>query len=196
MAYAKSTFLDAQTSLAYRYGETVVPTTNNANRLHWINKGVEYLSQFLYKKKGTVTVASGIANLPTDFRFIYEGVIYDADKNQYIQINEDDSLKYEDGYLFWISGNPTDGYVLNTYADATFDFFYTFYPSPMTLSTDVCIIPDIEAVSAYAYAYLRKSQTDPLGDADKNLQEAENRLKEMIYAQNQNSDGLILSSIA
>jgi len=194
--YSKATFLDAKTSLAYRYGETTVPTSSDTNRNHWINKGVEYMSQFLYKKKATLAVVNGVGDLPDDFRFVSDRVIYDADRNPYHQISEDDQIKQDSGYFFWISGNPVDGYVLNTYTDATFTFFYTFWPSPMTLNTDVCIIPDIEAVSAYAYAYLRKSQTDPLGDADKNLQEAENRLKDMIHAQNQNENSLTFSSIA
>jgi hypothetical protein len=196
MTFTRPTFSDCQQSLSYRYGETTLPTTGVSNRNFWINKAVEYMSQFLFKKKNTAVVSSGSVTLPDNFRAIYLGIIYSSDKTKFKQISEDDQMDYTSEQVFWISGNPTEGYKLNTFTDDTFTYFYTYFPSPMTQNTDVCIIPDIEAVSAYAYAYLRKSQTDPLGDADKSLQEADNRLKDMIYNENQNSDGLVFGSIA
>lgn len=194
--YTRPTFLDCKLSLAYRYGELAVPQSGDSNRNHWINKSVEYFCQHLFSKKETAVVADGTVDLPDDFRNIKDRIIYDADENPYKQISEDDQFKYGgQGYVFWISGNPSDGYVLNTFTDGTFTYFYRFFPVPMSGNTDTCIIPDVEAVSAYAYAYLRKSETDPLGDADKALNEAETRLRDMIHDKTQNENDLIMKTL-
>jgi hypothetical protein len=89
---------------------------------------------------------------------------------------------------YWITGNHTDGFSLNTYEDDTYIVYYSFKPSPLSGDSDVCIIPDPEAVVAYAYGMLRKSETDPIEDADSALQECDSRLLEIQSAQNLNNN--------
>jgi len=105
---------------------------------------------------------------------------------------DDDDL--QTGYVYWITGNHTDGFYLNTPTNATYTVEYAFKPVEMSSSSDVCIIPDPEAVVAYAYSFLRRSETDPIGDADKALQECDTRLTELqdAYSINSNFTGFIL----
>ncbi len=54
-----------------------------------------------------------------------------------------------------------------------------------------------EAVVAYAYAFLRKAETDPIGDADAALKECDTRLAEIqdAYLMNNNFQGFILPDV-
>ncbi len=101
---------------------------------------------------------------------------------------------YQERSVYWISGNHTDGFTLNTKTDDTFTVYYAFRPEDMDTDADICVIPDPEAVVAHAYAFLRKSETDPLEDADKSLQECDSRLAEIISAKriNENFGGFDL----
>jgi hypothetical protein len=64
---------------------------------------------------------------------------------------------------------------------------YTFKPSSLVNNTDICIIPDIEAPVAYAYAMLRKGESDPFEDAETSLDEVDARIVEMSSTVDNNS---------
>lgn len=190
MSFSKTTFNDLKLSLAYRYGETAVPSSGDSNRNFWLNKAVQYIADKLgLKKSDSITVSSGTGTLPTDFKVPL--IVIDSNDVVFKRINAQDKDIYDSNdVVYWITGNYKDGYTLNTNSDDTFTVWYQFFPDDMSNSSDVCIIPDGEAVVAYAYGMLRKSETDPLGDATSALSEAEARLGKMIYNENARGQSL------
>lgn len=188
MPYAKHTLGDILLSFSYRYGESAVPSTGIDNRKYWINRGVEYcVEQLKLKKTATVTVASGTANLSVttanpapDFKSVVQ--LRDSSNNEYLLIGEEEYENADNpttARVFCITGNHKDGYVLKAKNDGDYTLWYRFYISPMTATTDECIVSDPEAVAAYAYAQIRMSETDPLEDAEKNMQECRERIAGM-----------------
>lgn len=178
MAYTKSTLADLRQSLADRHDSGVLPT-DSATLSFWdrlFNKGSRYCSDKLRLTKSTsLTTVSGTIALPDDFIVIDKVFL---GEQEYAQVSSEDPTEQK-GLVFWITGNHFDGFSLNTPEDETYDVKYAFRPAPMVNTTDVCVIPDPEAVVAYAYSFLRKSETDPIGDAESALQECDNRLAEL-----------------
>lgn len=186
MTYSKSTFLDLKISLADRHDSGVLPTAS-ATLTFWgrlINKGVRYCSDRLRLiKETTLTTVSGTIALPDDF-IVIDGVFNGT--NEYAQISETNLINQAESNVFWITGNHTDGFFLNTVNDETLTVKYSFRPADLVNNTDVCVIPDPEAVVAYAYGMLRKSETDPIEDAIPALDECDDRLAEIQDAKNIN----------
>lgn len=195
MAYAKTTYTQLQLSLAYKYGEDAIPSSGTANRNHWLNKAVQYIADRLkLQKNASVVVSSGSGNMPTDFKTIIR--VVDSDNVQWEQVNKEDyDSVTSPAQVFTISGNHLDGYTLKTKDDGTFTIHYYFHPDDMSASSDVCIIPDGEAVVCYSYAMLRKSETDPLGDAQSNLDEMERRIDLMIEDGDLNQAPLLMKTL-
>lgn len=185
MAYAKSTFNDILQALSYRYGETVVPTSGIDNRKYWVNRGIEFcIEELNMQKSASVVVASGVCplNVATtdpvpDFKSVV--VLRDSSNQPPYKLCRPDEYAIKVGNYYAITGNHSDGFVLNAKHDGVFELHYYFYTSPLSATTDVSVIPDPEAVAAYAYAMLRKSETDPLEDADKNMEECRERIGKM-----------------
>ena len=178
MAYTKKTFLGLKQSLSDRHDSGVLPTAS-ATLSFWgrlLNRGMVYCSDKLrLAKEATLTTVSGTIALPDDFLVInkvFKGTTPLA------LISQDDN-EFKNGLVYWISGNHTDGFYLNTTDDETYTVEYSFRPAEMVADGEVCIIPDPEAVVSYAYAMLRKSETDPIGDADAALAECDTRLAEI-----------------
>jgi hypothetical protein len=196
MAYVKKTLADLKQSLADRHDGGTLPT-DSATLTFWtrlLNKGVAYCTDRLrLLKEATVTVSSGSGSLPDDF--IVMNKVYDADENEYYMVDPD-NVSSRISSAYWITGNHQDGFTLKTDDDDTFTIEYAFRPAEMTSDSDECIIPDPEAVVAYAYAYLRKSETDPLEDAESALRECDSRLAEVqdAYGLNNNLYGFSLQS--
>ena len=177
--FTKNTFSDCKTSLAYRYGETSAPSSGDANRNWWINRAVQYIAPRLNLRKSvTLTVSGGVTDLPDDFIQVYDEYSVTKD-GAVVGIIASDQADLFSGSVFWITGNQKDGYVFNAKEDGDYTVWYTFRPENMVANDDVCIIPDIEAVVSYAYGMLRKSETDPLGDASASLDETERRIAQM-----------------
>lgn len=195
MAYAKLTLSDCIQSLADRHDNGTVPTASAVltKYTRLLNRGVAYCSDRLRMSKNTsLTTSSGTVALPDDFIVVNE--VHDSSGNTLSMVDpEDTSAQY--GFVYWVTGNQTDGFSLNTLADDTYSVDYSFRPSPMSSNSDVCIIPDIEAVVAYSYAMLRKSESDPFEDSELSLQECDYRLKEMQSAYAQNTDALTFTWI-
>ncbi len=178
MAFSKTTFNDLKLSLAYRYGETAIPSSGDSNRNFWLNKAVQYMANKIgLVKKTSLTVSSGSVSLPDDF--VSPVKLKDSDDSVFTQVDQED-YDSDVGNTYTIEGNQTDGWTLYASSDGTYTLFYKYRPEDMSSNSDVCVIPDGEAVVAYAYGMLRKSETDPLGDAGSALQEAESRLAKMI----------------
>lgn len=187
MTYAKATLETLKQSLADRHDGGVLPTSS-AILTFWtrlINRGVEYCADRLrLEKSKDYTTSGGTVALDSDFLIVNN--VYNGDVLMY-QVDKDRKEDQISG-TYWITGNHTDGFSLNTYEDDTYTVYYSFKPSPLSGDSDVCIIPDPEAVVAYAYGMLRKSETDPIEDADSALQECDSRLLELQSAQNLNNN--------
>lgn len=183
MSYSKTTFSNLQLSLAYRYGENAIPSSGTSNRNFWLNKAVQYMTDKLgLKKSATVTVSSGTGSLPTDYKDPVQ--VINSNDVEYKRVNQELYNDYSSSdTVYCITGNHKDGWTLKVPSDGDYTVYYHFFPEDMSDDSDICIIPDGEAVVAYAYAMLRKSETDPLGDAGDALAEAEQRLTDMIYNQ-------------
>ena len=189
MAYTKKTLADLWQSLADRHDNGTLPTDSAtiSLRTRLLNKGQAYCADRMRITKSTsLTTSSGTIALPDDFLVIDKVFIGDQ---EYGQVDQED-IAHQNGLVYWITGNQFDGFNLNTVDDDTFTVKYSFKPAEMTTSTDVCFIPDPEAVVAYAYSFLRQSETDPVGDADKSLKECDSRITEMMDAYTINNNFL------
>ncbi len=189
MAYQKKDLADLQQSLADKIAAGVVPTSS-AKVSYWnrmLNEGQNYCADMLRLSKSTsLTTVSGTIALPDDFLLVDD--VVNSSGMKLIQINKEDSENTGDG-VFWITGNHFDGWALNSNVDETYTVWYVFKPSEMSATSDLCIIPDPVAVVCYAYSKLRMAQTDPLGDADKEMGECNRRLDEVISDNSVNEGG-------
>lgn len=176
--YTRHTLSDCKQSLADRHDNGTIPTNTTilARYVRLINRGVEYCADRMRIPKSTsVTVTSGVGTLPDDF------IVIDSIFNgttEYAMVDPE-YIPGHQGNVYWITGNQTSGFILNTPIDGSFTVNYSFRPAPMASDSDICLIPDIEAPVAYAYSYLRQGESDPFEDSDKALQECDSRIKEM-----------------
>ena len=189
--YTKKTLTELQQSVADRHDSGVIPTSS-VTLSFWarlLNRGQAYLADRLrLEKKEDYTTVNGTIALADDFLVIHR--VYEGD-DEYTQVDKDDT-DHQIGSVYWITGNHYSGFSINTPSDVTVTAYYSFKVAEMVSGTDECIIPDPEAVVAYAYGMLRKSETDPIEDANESLAEADRRLAEMQSVQtiNDNFNGL------
>jgi hypothetical protein len=180
MTYARKTLADLKQSLADRHDSGTMPTAAATLTL-WtrlLNRGQAYCADRLrLLKSTTLTTSSGTIALPIDFILISR--VFNSSGTEQKQIAPDDVASQDNAGFFWIEGNQTDGFTLNAPTNEAWTVEYAFRPTDMSSDSDVCVIPDPEAVVAFAYAMLRKSETDPINDADSSLQECDERLKEL-----------------
>jgi len=185
--FTKKTLADCLQSLADRHESNGTVPTSSVVLSFWtrlLNKGVNYCADRLrLTKTTTLTTVNGTIALPDDF-LVRDSVF--LDDYELTQVDPQDKAK-QVGMVYWITGNQTDGFYLNTPTDDTFTVNYSFKPAEMVNNTDKCIIPDIEAPVAYAYAQIRKAESDPFEDADKALIECDSRLKEIQSANSINN---------
>jgi hypothetical protein len=188
LPYTQATLSTLKQSLADRHDSGVLPTSS-ATLSFWtrlFNKGVEYCADRLrLEKSTTLTTVSGTIALPDDFLIMNR--VLNSSNNDLYMTDQNDAPNHTAGY-YWITGNQTDGFALNTTQDTTYTVYYSFKPVPLVTDADICIIPDPEAVVAYAYGSLRRSETDPIEDADKSFQECDSRLVELQSASNINNN--------
>jgi len=176
--YTQAKLSDLKISLADRHDGGTLPTDTPTLTL-WtriFNRAQEYCANALgLKKEDTITTTSGVGTLPDDFRAVIE--VYDSGDNLMTQVSSND-INNQNGGTYWITGDHT-GFSLNTVSDDDYTVKYTYYPAPLVNDSDECVIDDPEAVVAYAYSMIRKSETDPIGDAQEAMIECNSRLKQM-----------------
>jgi len=143
-----------------------------------------------FSKAASLTVASGTAALPDDF--IMANSVFNSGGTELYKVDPEDETVHH-GLVYWITGNQTDGFTLNAAEDGTYTVNYAFRPVPLSADADICIIPDIEAPVSYAYAMLRKGESDPFEDAEASLQECDARIAEMNSAKSANEDAIGLT---
>lgn len=193
-AYIKPTLATLKQSLADRHESGDLPT-DSATLSQWIrlfNRGAEYcISRLGITKSTSLTTSSGTIALPDDFISIDK--VLDSAGNEYALIGLDESDASSTGdKVFWISGDFASGFYLNSPDDETLTVYYTYRPSPLVNDTDTCAFPDEEAIVAYAYGMLRKSESDPFDDASSALGEVEVRLQEIASQYTKNEGQLAI----
>jgi hypothetical protein len=188
MAFTKKTLADCLQSLADRHESNGTLPSSSEVISYWtriLNKGVNYCADKLrLTKTTTLTTSGGSIALPDDF--LIRDSVFVGDQ-EYIQVDPSDKPS-QVGLTYWITGNQTEGFTLHAPDDNTFTVNYGFKPEEMISNSDICIIPDIEAPVAYAYAMIRKRESDPFEDAEAALQECDTRLKEIQSTSAINSD--------
>jgi len=181
MPYTKPTLADLKVSLADRHDSGTLPT-DSATLSKWtrlFNRGVNYcINKLKITKSTSLTTSSGTIALPDDFISIVD--VVNASNQYLIQLAPQDSEGATSGDLvFWITGDFASGFYLNTTNDETYTVYYSYRAVPMSSDSDTCPFPDEEAVVAYAYGQLRKSESDPFEDSTNALAECDARLKEI-----------------
>ena len=190
MAFTPKTLTDCHQRLADRHDNGTIPTSSVilAKYTRFLNDGVAYCADKLrLTKTASLTTSSGSVALPDDF-LIRDSVF--VDDQEYTLVDPSGS---HEGFVYWITGNQTDGFTLNVPDDDTFTVTYGFKPAEMVNLTDKCIIPDYLAPVAYAYSFIRASESDPFEDADKALQECDTRLNEIISQSSINNNAIKFS---
>lgn len=188
--YALKTLSDLQQSLADRHDNGVVPANSTilSRYTRLLNRGIEYCAdQMRVSKSVTIVVTAGAGDFPDDF--IIANSVFNSSGIELTKVDKDDQSVHT-GLVFWVTGNQTDGFVLHVPTDGSYTANYSFKPTWLSASSDVCIIPDIEAPVAYAYALLRRSESDPFEDADKSIQECDARIAEMNSQISVNNDAI------
>jgi hypothetical protein len=190
MAYAVKTLADLKQSLSDRHDNGTVPTNTTilAKYVRLLNRGVEYCTDRMrIRDTQSVVVTSGVGTLPTGF--ILANSVFNSSNVALVMVDPEDATMHT-GLVYWITGNQTSGFTLNVPTDGTYTVNYAFRPTWMSSNSDVCIVPDIEAPVAYAYAMLRKSESDPFEDSEASLQECDARIAEMNSAMSINDDAI------
>lgn len=180
MAYVKTTFLDCRQSLADKHDSGVLPSDAQSlsfwNRL--LNRAKDYAVEYIRLTKTVpLTTVSGSVALPDEHIFIDS--IFNSSNIELVLVPSD-AVDEQAGYVYWVTGNEIDGHTLHTTTDETFSVTYTYRVGDMVNDSDICIIPNEEIISLIAYSKLRKSETDPLGDADSSMAEAIRLLNEYV----------------
>lgn len=187
--YTKLTLADCKQSLADRLTNGIVPTLASTTNL-WVrllNRGLWYVSDKIrISKSVTLTPVSGTVALPDDFILVNK-VFYDTTEQTLV---DQDDLDKHTGNVYWISGDQFNGFYFNAPEDKAYTVSYVYRPDKMVSDSDVCVVPDIEAIVAYAYSKKRKSESDPFGDAAEAMAECDARIKEMTSQNAINSDGI------
>lgn len=190
MSYAVKTLADLKQSLADRHDNGTVPTNTTilAKYVRLLNRGVEYCTDRMrIRNTSSVVVTSGVGTLPTGF--IIANSVFNSGNVELLKVDPEDQSMHT-GLVYWIIGNQTDGFTLNVPTDGTYTVNFAFRPTWLANNTDVCIVPDIEAPVAYAYAMLRKSESDPFEDSESALQECDARIAEMNSSMSINDDAI------
>ena len=191
MPFTKKTLQDCLQGIADRHESNGVIPSSSAITSFWtrvLNRGVAYCADRLRLTKSTsLTTVSGTIALPDDF--IIATDVFTASEEPLVRVDPDNLVAHTNG-TFWITGNQTDGFFLNTTEDATYTVKYSFKPVEMSATSDKCIIPDIEAVVAYAYGLIRRTESDPFEDAETAIRECDTRLAEIQSQSSINSNSI------
>ena len=161
--------------MLYLIGETDVTAVTAVHKSH-INAFIKDITNafpFSWNMAtDDLTLAAGVSNLPTDYNpnWHLDDVRITGsstnDDNVFTEIDIKDRDKYgATDYKYWITWDATNEiYVFNTLTQTgTVTIYYYFEPADLSGDTDVCVVPDGEAV---AYGGASKNY---IGD-DENVQ--------------------------
>jgi hypothetical protein len=167
------TFLQIQTRFLVLIDESTI-TTNHKSHINASVQDVVDAYPFSWNvKSGTVTLASNVGNLPTDFNpkwGLLDARIENTGKVTDViftpkSLTDRDSFGSTDA-KYWITySTSTSRYIFNsTYDNSTITIYYYFFPTDMSSDSDVCVVPNMELVALLAASkhFLGEDQDDNL----------------------------------
>jgi len=151
-----------------------------------------------------LTLAAGVADLPTDFNpkwRIYDARIVGVSTDNdvvFTEIPVENRNSFQNEAVYWITYDTTSGlHIFNTPTQSgTVAVYYYSVPAELTANSDICIVPDYEAVAYLAASklYLGSPQNAPIKAEFK--AEAQKRIQAMWSSDNMFGPTYIERSIA
>jgi len=177
-------------TLTYLMGERSVPSTALEGRKDFIQRSLEEVYRAypwsFASVKTTLTLAGGLATLPSDFddqHKIYAYFYTGDNQYQVSEVNIGDGDMYEDGsHKFWLETDNLGTYTINTKDSSYTDLTVKYQKLAPTLSDSVDTpFPDRLVIALGAKRYVKMGQNP---DADVSQDEAlfQKRLNENIAA--------------
>ena len=181
----------ALTTLSYLLGENSVPTSSILDsRKNFIQNTLNEIYRAypwsFAQANATLTFASGVATLPTDWDYQHKiyGYFYNgSDQTPLTEINIGDSDQYiQNQYKFWIEHVVDDTYIIRTKDTAYSTAIISYQTKVPTLSSTVSTpFNDANVIALGAKRYVKATENP---DADISQDEAlfQKRLNEAIAA--------------
>lgn len=183
---------DIMLSLSYLLGERTVPTTGTAGRMDFIQKTLEEVYRNypwpFAAGLATISVASGLASLPSDFSpnhdvfisYLPTGAITSTDLSL-VDDGDQDAVSIGDN-KYWITSYTGDGqWLLNT-KELISSIVVRYQKNPPTLAASVGTpYQSAETLALGAKRYYRMSQ-DPEADISQDEALFQKRLQEDVRA--------------
>lgn len=149
-----ATFLQIQQRYLDLIGDDTASVADDKGKRH-INRAIgDILNKYSFSwdiASDTLTVSGGVASLPTDYNPLF-GVL-DAridDQNIFTRVAISDK-NTETANIYWITyDTTTNRYIFNTNTDGSVIIYYNFIPADLSGDSEVCLVPDIEAVAYLA----------------------------------------------
>jgi hypothetical protein len=157
------TFLSIQNRFLDLIGETDITAITATHKRH-INAFINDITNafnFSWNVASTnITLTAGVANMPSNFNPIW-GVddaritaSSTADDSIFTQIDFKDRDSYgSSSHVYWLIQTPAGTWTFNTPVQTgTVTVYYHFLPTDLSGDSDVCVVPDGEAVAYGAAA--------------------------------------------
>jgi len=156
-----TTYAILKRKVANRLGKTDNATANTI-RDNCIKDAYTQICQDRWSwtlKSDTLTVSSGVANMPSDFN-PSAGIVYacyevtgDANDKPYIRVDVRELDNYTDSERVYFLTYSSGYWVFNSNQDSdTVKVYYHYIPTELSDDADVCIVPDDMAVVYLAAA--------------------------------------------
>jgi len=175
-------------------------TTANTIRDNAINDAItqivnEYKFSWLMKK-GTGTIASNEMDLASDYNAshgletVYSPATGEGNDDIYVAVGMQEKDNYSSSdYIYWLTWDSTsEVHVLNSNQSAdAIEYYYYFTPAELSADTDVCIVPDPQAVVYLAVSkwWLGKERDED--NSDRFYTKYEARMQKMIQNDQKNN---------
>jgi hypothetical protein len=181
---------DFMLSLSYLLGERTTPSTGVDNRKQFIQDTLNEVYRAypwpFTSARTTLTMASGVATLPTTFDYSHKLEVYYTNgttQTSMEEIIEDDQPGYQDGdSRYWITNQSDGTYLLNTKDTAPVAVTVSFQTKVPTVNASISTpFDDASTVALGARRYVKLSQ-DPNADIGQDESLFQKRLNENIAA--------------
>jgi hypothetical protein len=184
------TFLQIQSRFLSLVDESTITATHKSH-INYAIKDIINAHPFSWDlATTTLTLSSGTANLPSTYNPIWRledaRIVGSGDDSVFTEIDIKDRDSYgSTDYVYWITNNAGT-FVFNIpVTSGTVTIYYYTLPTDLSGDSDVCVVPDAEAVAMLAASkwFIGEDQDKELKEMCK--QEAQERIKSM-YAQDLN----------
>jgi len=181
-----STFLNEKDAVSNVLGRTDGATANTIrdnliNEVRQSDIANSYPFSWL-EKSVALTTSSGVDDLPSDYNINHSPrAVYDANGNQYVQVNKETWELNNQSYIYFIDYNTsTHLWRINTKDDVALTMIYYHIPATLTGDSDIDIIPDLKLIKYFVAAeYWLSSERDE-ANHDRFQVLADRRLKDLI----------------